>query len=69
MPTQLDRIEERIESIHNTLHGDGSESKPGLVVRVDRVEQTHKLAKWLTATTVGAAITSIVAAVKSGLHN
>jgi len=69
MPTQLDRIEEKVNRIESRLEGDGSDGNPGIIVRLDRVEQTHRIAKWLTATTVGAAITSIVAAVKSGLHH
>jgi len=69
MPTQLDRIEEKVNRIESRLEGDGSDGNPGIIVRLDRVEQTHRIAKWLTATTVGVAITSIVAAVKSGLHH
>jgi hypothetical protein len=40
--TQLDRIEEKLDSVLLTLHGAPTESEKGLVVRVDRLEQAQK---------------------------
>lgn len=31
---------------HSRLHGDGSEASPGIVTRMDRLEQTQKAQAW-----------------------
>jgi len=67
--TQLDRIEQKVNQIEARLEGDGSDGHPGLIVRVDRMEQTHRMVKWLTGTAVAAAIASVGAAVKGWLHS
>lgn len=68
-PSQLDRIEEKIDRIEGRLEGDGSESNPGLIVRVDRLEQTHRLVKWFAGTTIGAALTTLVTAAVALFRN
>ena len=60
--TQLDRIEERVDSLYATLHGDNGE--PGIKGRLDRLEQTHNLTKWFA----GTAVASLIAAVASWFH-
>lgn len=56
--TCVDRIEQRIEA---NMHGD--QARPGIVVRVDRLEQAHERSRWLFRLIIGAVITLSVGAV------
>lgn len=38
----IDHFDERFDKLEERLIGDGSDGKPGLVLRVDRLEQTRK---------------------------
>jgi len=40
---KLDRVVKSVDSLHDILLGDGSENKPGLHTRVDRLERTERL--------------------------
>lgn len=40
--TVMGKIEERLDSHHNSLYGNG---RPGVLTRVDRIEQTARAAK------------------------
>lgn len=46
--------------LDQTMHGDAA--KPGLVVRLDRLEQAHERTRWLTRAIVGAVVTLAVGA-------
>lgn len=56
--TCIDRVESRIEA---SLHGEKAD--PGLVVRIDRLEQSHERTRWLTRAIVGAVVTIAVGAI------
>ena len=60
--SQLDRIEGEITSIKSILTGNGSPER-GLIVRLDRIEQTDQGRKWWLRTVGGAAAVSLVATI------
>ena len=63
----MDRLEEiagKCDRIEKFVTGD-HEPEKGLLVRIDRIEQTEIARKWWTQSALGAAITAIVASVWS----
>lgn len=48
--------EEMIREMYLRIVGDGSESRPGLEKRVDRIEQWVLAFKWFVVTTVGGVV-------------
>jgi len=62
LQTRLQRIEEQVTEIHHALFGNGVPER-GHIVRMDRVEQTLKLAGWVlgvvTTTTLGLLIAQL----------
>lgn len=62
-PSQLDRIEKRIEDIHEVLHGDGSDGNPGLKIKVDRLVQDANRRGWMAKTALGAAIAALLSTI------
>lgn len=51
----IDKVDQRIEA---SLHG--SMAQPGLVVRLDRLEQAQERTRWLTRAIIGAVVTLAV---------
>ncbi len=68
-PTQLDKIERKLDTLCKILTGNSNPSV-GLVVRFDRVEQTQKRVRWMlrsiTGAIVAAAVAGIIVALRSG---
>lgn len=65
--TQLDRIEERLDGIHDLIHGTGSED-PGMKTQLDRLVQSERRRTWLARTAVGAAFAALFASVSKVFH-
>lgn len=62
-PSQLDRIESKLDEIHRTLHVDDGPSNPCFGTRLDRIEQCEARRAWVVRTALGAAVTAAVASV------
>lgn len=62
----LKQISDDVRTIKYLLTGNG-ESHKGLVVRVDRLEQTEKRRGWTMKATLGAMIVAAVAAVAKAM--
>lgn len=56
--TKLDQIEKLLNEILTKLNGNGS---PGIIVRLDRLEQVEKTRRWLLGVVVTQSITLIFA--------
>ena len=56
--TEQEKAENRVEE---ALHG--SNDKPGLEIRIDRLEQAHERSVWVTRSVVGAVLTLLVGAI------
>lgn len=66
---QIDAIQADVAEIKTALLGDLRGGKPGVIGRVDRLEQSEKRRVFLTQSAVGAAITAVVASVWSWLSH
>lgn len=62
---KIDAIQADVTEIKAALLGDLRGGKPGVIGRVDRLEQSEKRRVFLTQSAVGAAITAVVASVWS----
>lgn len=49
----LERLEEKLTRNSETLFGDGKNS-PGILTRVDRLEQSHERSRWALRSLLGA---------------
>jgi len=65
--SEISHLRREIGVIGDHITGNGDPSR-GLIVKVDRLEQSHESRKWLAQTAVGAAFTSIIASAWSLLH-
>lgn len=66
--TQLDRIESKVDHISELLHGDGSESMPGLKIQVDRLTQASHRRSWLARTSFGVALAALLTAIAKHIN-
>lgn len=64
MTEQLDRIEQDIRTLTTILTGNGDPGR-GLVVRVDRLEQTEKSRVWWLRAVAGVALGAMAGSIKS----
>lgn len=64
----LQEIRERLARIEAFLVGDPGSDRPGLIGRVDRLEQAEERRKWAVRAAVGSAITAVMGAVSSWLR-
>jgi hypothetical protein len=55
---RLDSMGNDVKLVRELLTGNGEPSK-GLIVRVDRLEQSESRRNWLATTAIGAAITAL----------
>lgn len=60
MSEQLDRIEKEVAAIKHLLTGNGT-PEHGMIVRVDRLEQSDRNRSWWTRTAAAAGVTALVA--------
>ncbi len=67
-PTQLDKIERKLDTVCKILTGNSNPSV-GLVVRFDRVEQTQKRVRWILRSMTGAAIAAAIAGIIVALRS
>jgi hypothetical protein len=58
------RVEERLtvmdEKLDKLIYAIDGNGKPGLLIRVDRVEQKERMARWAIAVVVGAILVQVV---------
>jgi len=54
----VDALDQKISS---NLHGE--QQRPGIVVRLDRLEQSHESAKWLIRLVAGTVVTLVIGAI------
>ena len=66
--TQLDRMEDRLNGIHDLIHGKGSED-PGMKTQLDRLVQNDARRSWLSRTTFGIALTALGTALAKAFHS
>ena len=59
MKEQLDRIESEVVAVKHLLTGNGTPER-GIIVRVDRLEQSDKTRSWWTRTAAAAGVTALV---------
>ena len=60
MKEQLDRIESEVVAIKHLLTGNGT-PEHGMIVRVDRLEQSDRNRSWWTRTAAAAGVTALAA--------
>jgi hypothetical protein len=65
----LRAIRDDVAEIRKTVCGTAADPAKGLIVRVDRLEQTDKRRTWWTRSAVGASIASLVAVVMKILEH
>ena len=58
--SQIDRIEKQVEDLHKYVVG--TPENPGVHMRVDRLEQTHKRHQWYLGTGLTAAMGALATA-------
>jgi hypothetical protein len=59
---RFDSFEKKIEKINDLLSGNGTPEK-GIIIRLDRLEQTEQRRTWLLRTTLVSAIGAVVATI------
>jgi chromosome segregation ATPase len=68
MEERFNQIEKKIEQLNELLNGNGHPEK-GIVVRLDRLEQTEERRSFMHRATIVSAIGAIVATVFQWLHH
>lgn len=61
-------IHSKVDMIYNLLIGDGQLTKPSIVTRIDRIEQSEATRKWLWAGMIGLLFNAVWEWIKSKGH-
>lgn len=64
---ECSHVRDKVDEIHRILTG-ASEPSRGVVVRLDRLEQSESRRNFWTTTAVGAALTAIVGTLSQSIH-
>lgn len=67
--SQIIQMARQIDEIHTRVVGPPNEPEKGLVVRVDRLEQSAKKAGWFATTALGSVIVAAIGWAAKSLHN
>lgn len=64
---ECSHVRDKVDEIHRILTG-ASEPSRGVVVRLDRLEQSESRRNFWTTTAVGAALTAIIGTLSQSFH-